>query len=96
MPAVGVTDTANFFGALEFSEKARGEGHPADRRLQASRPLRGGGRVRGASARPAAAARGMSRRSFCSPRLDGGYRGLIQLVTEFYLGEAGRAEPDPA
>ena len=26
MPAVGVTDTANLFGALEFSEKAAGAG----------------------------------------------------------------------
>ena len=45
--------------------------------------------------RAAPAARAMSRRSFCSPQPRTAIRGLIQLVTDFYLGDAGRAEPVP-
>ena len=37
----------------------------------------------------------MSRRSSCLAATDGGYAALIRLVTAFYLGEAGRAEPVP-
>ena len=40
MPALGIADTGNLFGALEFAETLAGQGHPADRRLPA------GGRFR--------------------------------------------------
>ena len=33
MPAVAITDTANLFGALEFSQACAAQGHPADHRL---------------------------------------------------------------
>ena len=36
-PALALTDTDNMFGALEFSEKMAGSGHPADHRLLARR-----------------------------------------------------------
>ena len=36
-PALALTDTNNLFGALEFSEKLAGAGHPADRRASSSR-----------------------------------------------------------
>ena len=68
MPAVGVTDTANLFGALEFSEKAARRRHPADHRLQAAGSLRGGAGIRGAPAGSATPTRAMSRRCFCSQR----------------------------
>ena len=95
MPAVGVTDTANLFGALEFSEKAARRRHPADHRLQAAGPLRGGAGVRGRAGPDRTGARATSRRSFCSPRPRTAIAALIKLVTDFYLGEAGRAEPVP-
>ena len=44
MPAVGVTDTANLFGALEFSEKRRAPASSPSS-VQAADPLRGGGGV---------------------------------------------------
>ena len=34
-PALALTDTDNMFGALEFSDKMAGGGHPADHRLRA-------------------------------------------------------------
>ena len=52
MPAVGVTDTANLFGALEFSEKAAGAGIQPIIGVQAADPLRAGAGVRGAAAGP--------------------------------------------
>jgi len=92
MPAVGVTDTANLFGALEFSEKAAGAGiQPI---IGCKLPVRFEAEAEYETRRP-----GPHRRSrHVAPVLllaatDEGYRGLIKLVTGFYLGEAGRAEP---
>ena len=92
MPAVGVTDTANLFGALEFSEKAAGAGiQPI---IGCKLPIRFEAEAEYEARRP-----GPHRRSrhvaplFLLAATDEGYRGLIKLVTGFYLGEAGRAEP---
>ncbi len=93
MPAVGVTDTANLFGALEFSEKAATAGvqpivgcklpvdfDPADDRA-------GQG-----STRPVQAGNEQAWMQFlCAD--DTGYRNLVHLVTDFYLNEGGRGEP---
>jgi DNA polymerase-3 subunit alpha len=92
MPAVGVTDTANLFGALEFSEKAAGAG--IQPMVGVKLPIR-------FAPEPEFEARraGPQRRSrhvapiFLLAATDDGYRGLIRLVTDFYLGDAGRAEP---
>ena len=93
MPAVGVTDTANLFGALEFSEKAAAAGvqpivgcklpirFEADPEFEARRP----------GHRPSRHVAPL----FLLAATDSGYRALIELVTGFYLGEAGRAEPIP-
>ncbi len=94
MPAVGVTDTANLFGALEFSEKAAQAGiQPI---IGCKLPVRFEAEADLETRRP-----GPHRRSrhvaplFLLAASDDGYRGLIQLVTGYYLGEAGRAEPIP-
>ena len=47
MPAVGVTDTANLFGASGVFREGGRRRHPADHRLQAAGPLRAGAGVRG-------------------------------------------------
>ncbi len=93
MPAVGVADTANLFGALEFSEKAAAAGvqpiigcklpvrfEPEDE-FEARRP----------GPRPSRRAAPLT----LLAATDAGYRALIDVVTDFYLGEAGRAEPVP-
>ncbi len=92
MPAVGVTDTANLFGALEFSEKAAEKGiqpiigckltirFEPEADLEARRP---GPHRKSRHVAPV----------FLLAATDDGYRGLIRLVTGYYLGEAGRAEP---
>ncbi len=92
MPAVGVTDTANLFGALEFSEKAAAAGiQPI---IGAKLPIRFEAEAEFEARRP-----GPQKRSrhvaplFLLASTDDGYRGLIKLVTDFYLGDAGRAEP---
>ena len=94
MPAVGVTDTANLFGALEFSEKAAEKGmqpiigckltirFEPEADLEARRP---GPHRKSRHVAPV----------FLLAATDDGYRGLIRLVTGYYLGEAGRAEPIP-
>lgn len=92
MPALGVTDTANLFGALEFSEKAAGAGiQPI---IGCKLPVRFEAEAEFEARRP-----GPHRKSrhvapiFLLAATEQGYRGLIQLVTNFYLGETGRAEP---
>jgi len=92
MPALGVTDTANLFGALEFSEKAAAAGiQPI---IGCKLPVRFEAEAEFEARRP-----GPHRKSrhvapiFLLAATDEGYRGLIQLVTNFYLGETGRAEP---
>ncbi len=92
MPAVGVTDTANLFGALEFSEKAAEKGiQPI---IGCKLPVRFEPEADLEARRP-----GPHRKSrhvaplFLLAATDAGYRGLIRLVTGYYLGEAGRAEP---
>jgi len=92
MPAVGVTDTANLFGALEFSEKAAEKGiQPI---VGCKIPVRFEPEPEYDSRR-----QNHQRRSrhvaplFLLSATDEGYRALIKLVTGFYLGEAGRAEP---
>jgi DNA polymerase-3 subunit alpha len=94
MPAVGVTDTANLFGALEFSEKAAAAGvQPI---IGCKLPVRFEAEPDFETRRP-----GHLRPSrhvaplFLLCATDAGYHGLIDLVTRFYLGEAGRAEPIP-
>ena len=92
MPAVGVTDTANLFGALEFSEKAAAEGvQPI---IGCKIPVRFEPEAEFEARRP-----GPHRPSrhvaplFLLAATDADYRALIDLVTDFYLGEAGRAAP---
>ena len=92
MPAVGVTDSANLFGALEFSVKAAEKGVqpivgcklPVRFEPEAELEARRTGPQR--KSRHAAPI-------FLLAATDEGYRGLIKLVTGYYLGEAGRAEP---
>ena len=106
MPAVGVTDTANLFGALEFSEKAAKAGiqpiigcklpirfEPEDGDATgAGAHLRGG---RGETGR-GIAGRGIAGRSeapiFLLASSDKGFAGLVRLVTHFYLGPASGEE----
>ncbi|MDH3195422.1 MAG: DNA polymerase III subunit alpha, partial [Hyphomicrobiales bacterium] len=109
MPAVGVTDTANLFGALEFSEKAAKAGiqpiigcklpvcfeaEDGDQ-AGAGAHLRGGRNEtgRGAAARSEA-------QIFLLACSDAGFAGLVRLVTHFYLGagrgsETGRGRAEP-
>jgi DNA polymerase-3 subunit alpha len=93
MPAVGVADTANLFGALEFSEKAAAAGvQPI---VGCKLPVRFEPEQEFEARRP-----GLRPSRHVAPIVllcatDAGYRGLIELVTGFYLGEAGRAEPIP-
>ena len=104
MPAVGVTDTANLFGALEFSEKAAKAGiqpiigcklpvrfEPEDGDATGARTHLRGGRGAGRSE----TGRGPAARSdaplFLLAAGDEGFAGLVRLVTHFYLG----AESDP-
>jgi DNA polymerase-3 subunit alpha len=93
MPALGVTDTANLFGALEFSEKAAGAGlQPI---IGCKLPVRFEPDSERDAIRP-----GYERASRrCAPLFllcatDDGYRDLIKLVSFYYLGE-NRAEPVP-
>ncbi|MGH6924263.1 MAG: DNA polymerase III subunit alpha [Propylenella sp.] len=93
MPAVGVTDTANLFGALEFSEKAAGAGiQPI---IGCKLPVRFEPEPEYESRRPGHRPSRHVAPLFLLAATDAGYRGLIELVTGFYLGEAGRAEPIP-
>jgi DNA polymerase-3 subunit alpha len=94
MPALGVTDTANLFGALEFSEKAAAAGlQPI---IGCKLPIRFEPDEEYESRRP-----GNDRQArrcapvflLCASR--DGYRALIRLVSNYYLGETGRSEPVP-
>jgi DNA polymerase-3 subunit alpha len=92
MPALGVTDTANLFGALEFSEKAAAAGvQPI---IGCKLPIRFEAEAEFEARRP-----GPQRKSrhvapiFLLASTEDGYRSLIRLVTNFYLGDGGRAEP---
>jgi DNA polymerase-3 subunit alpha len=108
MPAVGVTDTANLFGALEFSQKAAKAGiqpiigcklpvrfEPEDSDATgAGAHLRGGRGGRNEMNRSAAAR--SEAPIFLLASGDDGFAGLVRLVTHFYLGSDGgedRAEP---
>ncbi|MYZ47828.1 DNA polymerase III subunit alpha [Propylenella binzhouense] len=91
MPAVGVTDTANLFGALEFSQKAAKAG---------IQPLIGCKLpVRFEPEDPGAGARGGGERVqhhapvFLLAADEDGYRSLVKLVSRYYLNELGRALP---
>ncbi|MDQ3557781.1 MAG: DNA polymerase III subunit alpha, partial [Pseudomonadota bacterium] len=92
MPALGVTDTANLFGALEFSEKAAGAGvQPiVGCKLPVCFEPEGGHEARRfGPERP-------SRRVaplFLLAASEDGYRALMELVTGFYLTQTGRTEP---
>ncbi len=93
MPAVGVTDTANLFGALEFSEKAAGAGiQPI---VGVKLPVRFEPEPESDARRPGQRVSRHAAPLFLLAATDGGYRDLMQLVTRFYLGESGRAEPLP-
>ncbi len=94
MPALGVTDTANLFGALEFSEKAAGAGlQPI---IGCKLPVRFEPDDEYEIRRP-----GNDRQARrCAPIFllcasEEGYRALIRLVSNYYLGEQGRSEPVP-
>ena len=98
MPAVGVTDTANLFGALEFSQKAAKAGiqpiigcklpvrfEPEDGDATgAGAHLRGGRGGRSEMNRSAAAR--SEAPIFLLATGDVGFAGLVRLVTHFYLG----------
>ena len=92
MPAVGVTDTANLFGALEFSEKAAGAGiQPI---VGCKLPVRFEAETELAARRPGAPhPPGGVAPIFLISSTEAGYGALIRLVSRFYLNEAGRAEP---
>ena len=94
MPAVGVTDTANLFGALEFSEKAAAAGlQPI---IGCKLPVRFEPEAEFDSRRPGSGRPSRHVAPLCVLcATDEGYRALINVVTTFYLGEAGRAEPLP-
>ena len=94
MPAVGVTDTANLFGALEFSEKAAEKGIqpiigcklPVRFEVVPDQDARRPGLDR--SARHSAPL-------FLLAATESGYRGLMRLVTGYYLGGSGGGGPIP-
>ncbi|WP_414833715.1 DNA polymerase III subunit alpha [Afifella sp. YEN Y35] len=89
MPAVGVTDSANLFGALEFSQKASGAG---------IQPLIG-------CKLPVALSENVERRAEPHFRAAGrehlfllcanetGWQNLVHLVTAYYLGEDSAGLP---
>jgi len=85
MPAVGVTDSANLFGALEFSEKAAGAG---------IQPIVGC-KLPVALAAPAANGRHETTRAaprehlFLLSASEAGWKNLVGLVTQYYLGGDG-------
>ena len=66
--------------------------HSADHRREGPDPLRGRPGIRGSAAGPQRRSRHVAP-LFLLAATDQGYRRLINLVTDFYLGEAGRAEP---
>src|SRR5688500_157840 len=93
MPALGVTDTANLFGALEFAEKAAGAGIqpiigcklPVRFEAEPELDPRRAGQKPGRRAAPLV----------LLAQTDAGYRALMKLVTGFYLGRGGGSEPVP-
>ena len=62
IPALGLTDTNNLFGALEFSDKLGRRRHPADHRRLARRRFRGAQARSRPSTPPGCAARSRARR----------------------------------
>jgi DNA polymerase-3 subunit alpha len=90
MPAVAVADTANLFGALEFSEKAAKAGiQPIvgcklPVRFEAEEP----GGARGSAPRRTGAA---PLTLLCAT--GAGYRNLVRLVSDYYLAADARGEP---
>jgi DNA polymerase III subunit alpha len=89
MPAVGVADTANLFGALEFSEKAAKAGiQPI---IGCKLPIRFEEEASGARG-------GAPKRAGAAPltllcATEEGYRNLVRLVSDYYLAADARAEP---
>ncbi|MGQ7791918.1 DNA polymerase III subunit alpha [Faunimonas sp. B44] len=92
MPAVGVTDSANLFGALEFSQKAAKAG--VQPLIGCKLPVR----FEAEEARSGGRAGGSARLRHAAPifllaATDEGYRSLVKLVSAYFMNEAGRAEP---
>ncbi len=86
MPAVAVTDTGNLFGALEFSEKMAGAG---------IQPIIGCSLAIDLGGEPQQ--KGGARERFPTLALlakdEGGYRNLMALTSEAYLGTDGTEAP---
>ncbi len=91
MPAVGVADTANLFGALEFSEKAVAAGvQPI---VGCKLPVRFEAERRdGGALGRSAGDRGVGWVTLIAQSADG-FGNLVGLVSDYYLNETGRAEP---
>ena len=95
MPAIGVADTANLFGALEFSEKAAESG------LQSiigcklpvlfSSPSSHGNSEESIHRQNRVAGDAEWMQFLCAT--EQGYRNLVNIVTRYYLSETGRGEP---
>ena len=90
MPAVGVADTANLFGALEFSEKAVAAGvQPI---VGCKLPVRFEAASDGGALGRQAGTRSVGWITLLAASAQG-FGGLVRLVSDYYLDEAGRAEP---
>jgi DNA polymerase-3 subunit alpha len=91
MPAAGVTDTANLFGALEFSEKAATAGvQPI---VGCKLPVRFEPEPEYEARRPGHRPSRHVAPIFLLAATDAGYRALIELVTGFYLGKPAAPSP---
>jgi DNA polymerase-3 subunit alpha len=94
MPALGLTDTANLFGALEFSEKAAGAGiQPI---IGCKLPVQFEAADASHAFRPGIeqSARHIAPLFLLAASQDG-YGALMRLATRFYLAGSGRSSPLP-
>ena len=92
LPALGLTDTNNLFGALEFSDKLAARRHAADRRLRPADRFRRQPRGRPGPLGPADAGAQPARRAGAAGRNEAGYANLMRLAARAFFDPAdGRA-----
>ncbi|HMB47657.1 MAG TPA: DNA polymerase III subunit alpha, partial [Afifellaceae bacterium] len=95
MPAIGICDTANLFGALEFSEKAAEAGIQPIIGCKLPVVFDGGGEESLNGSIPSRSGNGDEAPTWmqflCADET--GYGNLVHLVTNYYLNENGRGAP---
>ena len=84
-PAVGLTDTNNLFGALEFSDKLADSRRPADRRLHAAGRLRRPRQATSAAQRRQPAALAAAPARWRSRLRRAGWQNLMKLSSQAFF-----------